>query len=732
MAADMHVSPLLSPEDAPPILSLGSADQACKECRRRKSKHLTEVEERLEKAEAFIRQMRSSLPRQHQRMRPGPEPSSSSSSRNPIQGAAGATPSAERPSARGIHHDENHDPSEARAAEKEEDIEERPLALLDIHAAAASPPQTAKSAASCVGKGSDKTDEHVLESPPETEDFGWDEQETTFTQDSPSIDAAKEVNGARQVLDGMASLTFCEKQSGYLGIASGAALLRVLEPALHSSRLQGHRHQHTGSVPRLPLVPQPNPNKHIADTMIDAYFRVYHVSYPIIHEATFRAQYSEVIPRPNGDSWFVLAYVIAAIGVFTTSTTLNTIDVDLYARARSIMSFDLLEVGNLTMVQALALVSNYQQKRDKPNSAYSYMGLASRMAMALGLHREFQGWKISPLSMEIRRRVWWTLCVFDVGATITFSRPQVWPFDGVDISLPLNVHDRSLTVLSKSYPPEANEITVYTAVRTQAAFHIATNRIYTRVISRPLPTVRELLKLEDSCLRPWVEIMQWRYRNLRMIMYRPFVVRKALLAQKGRREDWNRDVMEVCDRCLHDAKMTITSIADFCATHEHIRVVAWYALYAHPRASEWKDQIHMALRVIVSLAPVNPSAARCHRTILSLCAPHLDLESPSATANLGDADGSSATFHEDSIFANAAAAGVGVHGEVQTVAGGCGFVDADAEMVSVDHEQAQDPINAAVFSMMWPHSSIYDMSDMMASDDAWLGFLPQEDAIGEP
>lgn len=183
-------------------------------------------------------------------------------------------------------------------------------------------------------------------------------------------------------------------------------------------------------------------NKHIADSMIDAYFRIYHVSYPIVHEPTFRAQYSEVIPRPSGGSWFILAYTMAALGVYTTAATVNSLDLDLFNHIKGLLSFDLLEIGSLALVQALTLISNYQQKRDKPNSAYSYSGLATRMAMALGLHKDFQGWKISPLSMEIRRRVWWTLSIFDIGANVTFGRPQVCPLDGVDISLPMNIHDK--------------------------------------------------------------------------------------------------------------------------------------------------------------------------------------------------------------------------------------------------------------------------------------------------
>lgn len=95
-----------------------------------------------------------------------------------------------------------------------------------------------------------------------------------------------------------------------------------------------------------PMTPQPNPNRHIAEAMIDSYFRLYHVCYPIVHEPTFRAQYSEVIPRPNGACWTALAYIVAAIGVWTSaSSSADTLDLALFAQARSILGFNFLEVA---------------------------------------------------------------------------------------------------------------------------------------------------------------------------------------------------------------------------------------------------------------------------------------------------------------------------------------------------------------------------------------------------
>lgn len=278
----------------------------------------------------------------------------------------------------------------------------------------------------------------LLEAPPE-EDFEWDELDLVNYQSPGSgidVDAVEE----DQIKDGMASLAVNEKEAGYLGVASGAALLRILEPDAKHMTPRPDPQYHSRRLPV--LLVQPDINRHITDTMIDAYFTRYHLSYPILHEPTFRAQYSEVIPQPHGRSWHVLAYVVAAIGVYSSSTSVGDLDLRLFSHAKSMLSFDFLELGNLTLVQALTLISNLQQKRDKPNSGYNYLGLAVRMAMGLGLHKEFPGWNISPLKMEIRRRVWWSLCVFDVGATITFSRPEVWPYEGVEVSFPLNVTDR--------------------------------------------------------------------------------------------------------------------------------------------------------------------------------------------------------------------------------------------------------------------------------------------------
>ena len=278
--------------------------------------------------------------------------------------------------------------------------------------------------------------------------FDWDEHDisgsenTEYRQDSIDAISTGWEDPEVAVVDGMASLTAIEGDGGYLGVASGAALLRMIQPLVLNtspsqdklSRARAGRSSSSTSRRPVPLYEQPNPTRHIADVMIESYFNHCNISYPVVHEPSFRAQYSEVIERRNGLSWRILAYIVAAIGAYAMASGVDAPDLPLFEQARAMFHWNCLESGNLTLVQALSLMSNYLQKRNKPNSAFNCLGLASRMAMGIGLHKEFPSWNIFPLRMEIRRRVWWCLSVFDIGATITFVRPIVWPGGGIDVA----------------------------------------------------------------------------------------------------------------------------------------------------------------------------------------------------------------------------------------------------------------------------------------------------------
>ena len=181
----------------------------------------------------------------------------------------------------------------------------------------------------------------------------------------------------------------------------------------------------------------------VASMFMDAYFQEYHCAYPFVHEATFRAQYHEIIPRPTKRSWDMLYHAILALGAWCLNKDQVGLEDHLYRRALTLGQHEsVFETANLTSIQALILLGNLSQKRNAPNTGWNLLGLAVRNALSVALHRELPHWNISLMEREIRRRVWWGLYIFDSGASITFGRAVMLPDqDSMNVHAVLNVSD---------------------------------------------------------------------------------------------------------------------------------------------------------------------------------------------------------------------------------------------------------------------------------------------------
>lgn len=96
-------------------------------------------------------------------------------------------------------------------------------------------------------------------------------------------------------MDGTGTLSVEAQGQGYLGFASGATLLRILQ--LCAGGLSLKSLDESQGAPDV-AVPGWEPSEADAASYIEAYFNHYHTQYPLLHEPTFRAQWSDVLPQP--------------------------------------------------------------------------------------------------------------------------------------------------------------------------------------------------------------------------------------------------------------------------------------------------------------------------------------------------------------------------------------------------------------------------------------------------
>lgn len=453
------------------------------------------------------------------------------------------------------------------------------------------------------------------------------------------------------VTDGMATT----ESNSYLGATSSAALIKVVGGGyfLHKNRPKRRESQHGSPSSASSLASISVPSKERIEHYVNLYFETYHISYPIVHRPLFLAQLNEVVEAPPG--WRSLLYIVAAIGSFMSATNAeDDDDLTLLDCAKKELSIEDLETGSLTLVQTLALISNYLQKRDRPNSGYNYLGLAARMAMGLGLHKDFTEAGDLLLNQEMRRRVWWCLYIFDCGLTITYGRPLGIPCAGIDAKLPMNVVDSNMTAMTATIPRQEREPTNYTSVRLQALFHMFTNSIYERIISDPFPLAHTLLRWDYEFIERWKlmipdsfqeevnvaakfklahAVLYWRSRNLRIIMYRTFMLKRLFSDKEEPVDEYETRAGEIC---LQECSATIESMDTFWSEKaQYNRMDAWYSLYflipavvmplvclrndpVSPEANGWRKEVVMAQRVIDKILKICPPAVRISELISNM------------------------------------------------------------------------------------------------------------------
>ncbi|KAI0102100.1 fungal-specific transcription factor domain-containing protein [Nemania sp. FL0031] len=395
--------------------------------------------------------------------------------------------------------------------------------------------------------------------------------------------------------DGMANL-LSDENSGYLGGSSGSQLLEEIASAISSDgRVQRTSEDLQQSRSSRATEPSSNIPVEISATeghLIDNYFLHYNTCYPILHEKSFRDRLADQRSRYSNSPWHIIFYMVLAIGDWISSSESSHAQSSYYDTARSCLSFQTLESGTTETVQAFLLLGNYLQKRDRPNTGYNFVGLAWRLALGLGLHREVVN-AVDTVENERRRSLFWVMYCFDNGFNITTGRPPTLSDGFVDTRLPRNIDYKDLSLTSAA-PLEVNTPTTYSAIAAQAHLAQIADSIYQEfLLAKTAGTKVEyrVAELMERRLNDWQRtlpsyftceeapswflapraIVLWKEQNLRIILWRGSREYHSFLPNKQSAET----------KCLEVAMQSIHDIATFCAVHEAAlhQGITWYAIY---------------------------------------------------------------------------------------------------------------------------------------------------------
>ncbi|KAI5459561.1 fungal-specific transcription factor domain-containing protein [Mariannaea sp. PMI_226] len=123
-----------------------------------------------------------------------------------------------------------------------------------------------------------------------------------------------------------------------------------------------------------------------------------------------------------------------------------------YTSARLYLQ-DITECRDITTLQALVFIIQFLQATGNLSSCYTFVGVALRSALRMGLHRHLPHASMNLIVKETRRRIFHTIRQTDIFLSTTLGLPLLLQEKDIDQPLPTEVNDEYITQDGFLTPP---------------------------------------------------------------------------------------------------------------------------------------------------------------------------------------------------------------------------------------------------------------------------------------
>lgn len=263
------------------------------------------------------------------------------------------------------------------------------------------------------------------------------------------------MTGTNTVMDIFRDLSL-EASGGYIGASSSITMSRVVgslvrakaEPSLASPGSQVEEH----------LSPKSQSDEdgdeyhtffdfrsmsgEVADKLLRGYLKHISTRWPILHSDYIRSLHSQRASLVDPCQKSVLHLVYASAGRFLETTgEAGAFFPERHHAAGMKHLEELLQCHDIRSAQVLILLAFYSLRAPTGPGAWTYIGLAMRTCIDLGLHRRTPTNKYSILELEMRKRIFWTCYCLDRQISIILGRPFSISDQDIDTELPLDIDE---------------------------------------------------------------------------------------------------------------------------------------------------------------------------------------------------------------------------------------------------------------------------------------------------
>ncbi|GAP85338.1 putative fungal specific transcription factor domain-containing protein [Rosellinia necatrix] len=183
-----------------------------------------------------------------------------------------------------------------------------------------------------------------------------------------------------------------------------------------------------------------------------------------------------------------------------------------FATEQALAKANCVTTSELIVLQAFVLFLILVRRYDDSKFSTALTGLVVKIAQSLGLHRDGTHFdNISPFDIEMRRRLWWAICVLDLRSAEDQGCELTVVERSFDTLFPLNVNDSDIGPEMTEFPPERTGSTDMTFCLIRYEICALSRRVHTAVTGMS-PCPREsrgtLDEHEDKLLEMYEHIDQ--------------------------------------------------------------------------------------------------------------------------------------------------------------------------------------------------------------------------------
>ncbi|KAK4075453.1 transcriptional regulator family: Fungal Specific TF [Trichoderma aggressivum f. europaeum] len=307
-------------------------------------------------------------------------------------------------------------------------------------------------------------------------------------KDSPTIKEDTFRVQATQLLLGVEN-----SDSYFMGSSSGRAFIASLKRKMQDSgkpcsdftpdaflHIQGC----TPLVAKMPEQPSRVPPRLFSDRCVNVFFQEWAPLFPVLHKPTFLRIYEEFVNDPErvkcNYKLAQLHLVFSLAGLSSEAPDIQQVAACEHQWTKALES--LMLENTMNTLQCLVLALLYCTVRADYRRLQHYKCIAVGLSHRLGLHQSQKRFSFGALTLETRKKVFWTLYALDTMTAAITGLPKLLKEEDVQAEYPSDTDDEYVT--EKGFQPTLPG--EYTRISSALALFRAT-RILARVLDRVYP-----------------------------------------------------------------------------------------------------------------------------------------------------------------------------------------------------------------------------------------------------